>query len=395
MVKSIDNAQSSGSGYVLGDPDEFHMREGAYEGLMGLECVSPRGMHTEFLGLHLPAPYTGTDTLSLHADAGVRGTSSALTMRCQTNDLVHDADGAKVDTKYLSTNGYVFNSSSDSRIIRNGSNIVQLRAGTGTLQVDNNANVIPNNTLILPKGTAAAPSLRFIASPTTGLSAATADQLVVSSAGTAQLTLTASAVTPSVPTRITHGSASAPSVIVGSDVGFYRNATDNVSVSAKTGVTVSTPATFTPTFAQFPLGITLPVGDTLSDYEITAPVPTMTLNGVALTLTVWNVFGIRIGKMQFIHGIIGWGAVPAQTGQWIISNAYNYTPAVQFTTPFLCATTTAFSSQRVFWRSGGGTLGFTAEMYAGGSGATTTTFVGGTDIIANGRMHYTFVYMIA
>jgi hypothetical protein len=155
----------------------------------------------------------GTVTIPNLSSTGVVHTSSAglLSTSLIVNADVDPAAGI-VDTKLatISTAGKVSNSATTANTSNNPNTIV-LRDGSGnfsagTISAAFIGNVTGNVTgsasnnvlkagdtmtgnLTLPAGTAAAPSLRFTGSTTTGFSAATTNTLVASTAGVARLTI--------------------------------------------------------------------------------------------------------------------------------------------------------------------------------------------------------------
>ena len=84
-------------------------------------------------------------------------------------------------------------------------------SGTAQLTVSSSG-ITANQAVTVPAGTAAAPSINFSGSTTTGLEAATANQLALVASGAAQMTVSNSAITANQAITVPAGTAAAPSI---------------------------------------------------------------------------------------------------------------------------------------------------------------------------------------
>ena len=104
---------------------------------------------------------------------------------------------------------------------------------SGNLQVILTGTVTPTYPLVIPASTCAAPSLGLSGGATTGIAFTATPSILNCISGTSVLTLTASAVTSTVPyLGSATGSAAAPSFAVYTDTGLYPGNSNNIYISA-------------------------------------------------------------------------------------------------------------------------------------------------------------------
>jgi hypothetical protein len=192
----------------------------------------------------------GDDSFGLVAGNGLRFTVATTALTATVPVLVGNG------TAGAPTIG--FSSDTDTGLFRVGADSIGISAG-GTSRVSVSTTATTSTVpVVVPGGSAGAPSLTFSGDTDTGIYRFAADTLSISTGGTVRASFSTSALGVAYPVRVSDGSAGTPSLSFNDDTntGFYRFSSDVLSVT--TGGTLR--ASFTTTSFASAVPIRAPDG---------------------------------------------------------------------------------------------------------------------------------------